>query len=167
MITARHPFVLNPKATINFERVFTAKRWFLRIQRMPKMIKMVFFSGFEQLSNFVYCIDNVYFCPKSLFQSLSLILSHFCISPFVLNPRATINFERIFTAKRWFLRIQKNAENDQQRPFSMLGSRPIVIVIDFPLIPKRFFSSKVTWSTLQWLKLTWSDLNDLERPQKT
>ena len=51
---SRHPFVLNPRATINFERIFTAKRWFLRIRKMPKMIKMVLFSGFEQVSILAY-----------------------------------------------------------------------------------------------------------------
>ena len=49
--------------------------------------------------------ENVYFYPKSLFQFLSLLLSLFCTSPFSTNPRATINFERVFSAKRWFLRI--------------------------------------------------------------
>ena len=36
---SRHHFVLNPRATINFEYVFSAKSWFLRIRKMPKMIK--------------------------------------------------------------------------------------------------------------------------------
>ena len=47
---SRHHFVLNPRATISFERVFTTKSWFLRIRKIPKMIKKVLFSGFEQVS---------------------------------------------------------------------------------------------------------------------
>ena len=51
---SRHHFVLNPRALINFERVFTAISWFLRIRKISKIIKMVLFSGFEQVSILAY-----------------------------------------------------------------------------------------------------------------
>ena len=45
-------FLQNPRATINFERFFSAKRWFLRIRKMPKMIKNDLFSCYEAARSF-------------------------------------------------------------------------------------------------------------------